>query len=484
MIQLIVILAYFALTLYIGIVRSKRADTTKKFFGTQMGVVAIVCASAGEWLGGTSTTGVSEYGFVYGISGAWYTIANGLGILFLAFCFAKLYRSIGSMTVPGIIRSVFGPSAQIVSSILLVLVMLAVGVSQIIAAGKFGQALMGIDFRVSAIVFTAIFVVYTLAGGMNAVSTTNAMHLFVMYLGIIVSTVMLLTQLGGFSGLTEGVSQIEASDGGNYFSMTAIGFPKVSSWIVASLLGACTAQAGIQPVLAAKDEQTAQRACIWTAVVTVPFGLLTALIGIMAKIMAHQGILLDAGGHVLTDGKLALTSVMLSLPPLVGGLVLAAGMAAILSTVSPIILAAGTMLARDIYQTKIKPNAGDRQVLMVSRIMTATAGLICCVGAIFLAEKNNILDLVYSAYSLRGALFIVLILGFTWKKANAKAACMSMVLTGIVAVFWSGIKVMTGTYPVAPWFTETYAAILTAFISMVIFSVMRPLDHASDEAKV
>lgn len=470
-IQYIIIICYFVLTLLIGLITSK-GTSNKDYHGAQLGVAAIVCASAGEWLGGTATTGVSEYGFIYGISGAWYTIANGIGVMFLALFFAKIYRSIGRMTIPGIIEHVFGKKAQLVSSILLVVVMLAVGMSQIIAAGKFGQALLGLDFNLSAIVFTCIFVVYTLAGGMKAVSSTNTMHLFVMYFGILSAVIILIFRLGGWLNFTGAISQIDLQEGTNHLSLTTIGFPKISSWIIASLLGACTAQAGIQPVLASKDVPTARKACIYTALVTAPFGLLTALIGIVGKVMANQGILVDLTGNVVTDGKLALTSVMMSLPSFVGGLVLAAELAAILSTASPIILAAGTMLTKDFYQAKINTKADEKELLRVSRLTTAISGLICCTGAILLVNNNNVLDIVYSAYSLRGALFVVLIYGFTWKKANSSAASISMICTGIIAISWVIIKQVCGSYPVAPWFTETYAAVFTAAVSMLVLSLV------------
>ncbi|MDO5139154.1 MAG: sodium:solute symporter family protein, partial [Oscillospiraceae bacterium] len=469
-VQIIIIAAYFLLTLVVGVVTSKGTNN-KEFHGKQLGVAAIVCASAGEWLGGTATTGVSEYGFIYGISGAWYTIANGLGVLFLAIFFAKIYRSIGRMTIPGIIEHVFGRKAQIVSSILLVFVMLAVGMSQIIAAGKFGEALLGIDFYLSAIVFTCIFVVYTLAGGMKAVSSTNTMHLFVMYLGILVTVIILITRIGGWGDFTRAISEIDGMEGTNHLSMMAIGFPKISSWVIASLLGACTAQAGIQPVLGAKDASTARKACFYTALVTAPFGIMTALIGIVGKVMSEQGSLLDLSGNIVTDGKLALTSVMMTLPPFIGGLVLAAELAAILSTASPIILAAGTMLTKDFYQTKINSFAGEKELLAVSRITTAISGFICCLGAIALVNNNNVLDIVYSAYSLRGAIFVVLIYGFVWKKANVKAACLSMICTGAVAISWVLFKLIFGHYPIASWFTETYAAVITAALTMLILSI-------------
>ncbi len=474
-IQIVIIVLYFALTLAVGILTSKGVSE-KSFNGAHLGVVAIVCTSAGEWLGGTATTGVSEYGFIYGISGAWYTIANGLGVLFLALFFAKIYRSIGRLTIPGIIEHIFGKKAQLISTVLLVLVMLAVGMSQIIAAGKFGQALLGLDFTLSAIIFTSIFVVYTLAGGMKAVSSTNKMHLFVMYFGILSAVTILISRVGGIDEFKNSIVAIDAVEEKNHLSMTSIGFPKISSWVIASLLGACTAQAGIQPVLAAKDIPTARKACFYTAIVTAPFGLMTAMIGMVGKVMSNQGTLLDQAGNVVTDGKLALTSVIMTLPPFVGGLVLAAELAAILSTASPIILAAGTMLTRDLYQTKINPQASESQALKVSRLMTAISGIICCIGAIGLVENNNVLDVVYSAYSLRGALFITLIFGFTWKRSSSRAACISMICTGITAVSWVLIKQITGSYPIAAWFTETYAAVLVAAITMWIGSLCNNID--------
>ena len=82
--QLIVILLYFGLTIAIGIISLRRSKSSDCFVGSGLGVIMCVSAGTGEWLGGTSTTGVSEYGFLYGISGAWYTIANGIGVCFLA----------------------------------------------------------------------------------------------------------------------------------------------------------------------------------------------------------------------------------------------------------------------------------------------------------------------------------------------------------------------------------------------------------------
>ena len=68
----------------------------------------------------------------------------------------KLYRSLEQVTIPGIVEKFFGVRARTVSSILLTIVMLAVGLSQMVAAGKLGQSLMGYDFTATCIVFAVV----------------------------------------------------------------------------------------------------------------------------------------------------------------------------------------------------------------------------------------------------------------------------------------------------------------------------------------
>ena len=479
MIQTIIIVLYFALTVFIGVMSMRKSKTSDSFHGAEMAVFAIVCASAGEWLGGTATTGCSEYGFNYGLSGAWYTIGNGIGVMFLALCFSKIYRSLKTVTVPGIIEHYFGPRARKVSSILLIIVMEAVGLAQMIAAGKLGQSLLGFDFTWTCIVFAIIFIVYTLCGGMNAVASTNKMHLFVMYGGAIVAIFVALGKVDGWTGFLRGISAVEAADTTkHYFNMFSIGGAKVSSWIIAGLLGACTAQAGVQPVLAAKDIPTAKKACIITAFVAAPFGFFTSLLGMIAKVMSHNGTLLNTAGEVVTDGKLALPTLMMNVHPLVGGLVMASILAAILSTVSPIILASGTMYTKDLWQ-KRHPEASDKAVLKVSRISTALAGIICAVVAIILVNATAVLDIVYSAYSLRGALFIIVMLGMMWMKkkqvVSETGAIIAMILTGASAIIWVAIKLITGSYPLSIGkftITETYVAVIVAFLATIILNAV------------
>lgn len=87
MIQIMLVLAYITITIGIGIKTKRKMNSSKTFDGAGLGLLMCVAAGAGEWLGGTATTGVAEYGYLYGLSG----VANGLGICFLAIFFLPNY---------------------------------------------------------------------------------------------------------------------------------------------------------------------------------------------------------------------------------------------------------------------------------------------------------------------------------------------------------------------------------------------------------
>ena len=466
--QILIIASYFLVLVAIGFNSKKHLKSSLAFQGIGLGVMMSASASAGEWLGGTSTIGVSEYGFDFGISGSWYTIANGIGMIFLALFFAKLYRSMESVTIPGIIGKLLGRQARIWSSVFLIFVMLAVGTSQMIAAGSLGMTLFGLNFITVVIGSAVIFITMTLSGGMIAIAKTHTLHLVSLYGGAILALILSLGQAGGVASLAEGLPA-------GHFDMTAIGTPKIFSWVVASLLGACTAQASIQPILAAKDARTAKRASLIAAVVVAPFGILTALLGMVARLLSDRGKLSNSAGQAITDGKQALPALMLSLPPVASGIIMASILAAILATISSIILASGTMFTRDIYQSLIHPKADERRLFLASRISTATAGLVCAIAAIFLNSGSiRVLDIVYFAYSIRGALFVIVLLGLFWKRTSPRGAVLGMISTVVVGCFWVLYNKFAGHFPINAAISETYASISTALVSTILFSMMLP----------
>lgn len=450
MIPCVVIVLYLFATVLIGLL-TKRADRASDYEGHLLGLGMCVAIGAGEWMGGTSTTGVSEYGYLFGLSGAWYTIANGIGICFLAVFFAKLFRNLNSSTVPEIIGAYLGKKARMVSSVILILVLMIVGASQMISIGTLGQALLNLSPTASICILGFGVMLYTCAGGMNAIGVTNALHLAVMYVGVILALVSSTLSIGSLS------DKLPPS----YFSPLSIGSGRVLSWIIASVLGACTAQAGLQPILKSKDWQTAVRSSFLIALIVAPFGIFTALLGMYAK----------ARFPALENAKLALPSLLMTMNPWMSGVVMAAIIAAVLSTASPIFLSCGTLMARDLYCELIRKEISDKTLLCVSRAATLLSGSACILLATALSGSATILDIVYFAYSLRGSLFVTLLLGIFWKRMTSFAALLSMGMTAATGIFWVAYQKATGAYPI-PFLTETYASILTTLVVGIAASLL------------
>ena len=476
--QLLIIVLYFAVTMLLGVLASRKNKSNDSFVGTGMGVFAIVCVACGQWLGGTATTGCSEAGFNYGLSGWWYTIANGVGMLMMGLFFAERYRKYDEVTIPGIIEKVVGPKSRTVCSALLIFVMIAVGLSQMIAAGKLGESLLGINFNLSCCIFAVIFIIYTMSGGMTSVEATNKLHIGFMYFGMILAVVLAVGKLGGWGSFTAELAAVDAEEGTKHFSMSGMGISEVTSQIVASILSAGAAQASIQPVLAAKNPQVAKKSCLISVLVVVPFGFFTTMLGMSAKAMNHAGLL------AVSDAKLAYTDLIMQFHPVISGIILASILAAVLSTISPIILASATMFTRDIYARRMNTSPTDKQLNLVSRVGTAVSGVFCCLLAIALANASTVLSLVKVAYTLRGVLFIVILFGMYWinkntglSKASDKGVCVAVLTTFVCCIAWFIPKLITKHYLLSIGsfaITETYLGVILACVTIVAFSKIFP----------
>ena len=147
--EIIIVCIYILLTVTIGVVSKRRALSSTSYHGEGLPLLLCIVIGAGEWMGGTSTTGVAEYGYMYGLSGAWYTIANGIGIAFCGLCFARLYRSLKTSTISAIIGRYYNSSiVRAVASACLIVCMIAVGASQIVSLGVLGNYIFGFDVKV------------------------------------------------------------------------------------------------------------------------------------------------------------------------------------------------------------------------------------------------------------------------------------------------------------------------------------------------
>ncbi len=458
-VQLSIVLAYFLVVTPVGLIAMRLNKSADDYLlaGRKMGVLLCSAAIAGEWIGGTATIGTAEGGFLYGISAGWFAVANALGTVVLAFTLAKLYRRTGSFTVTGFMERYFGPQCRAVSSVILTFVMVLVTSVQVVAGAALINTLTGLDPRIAMVVTGVVFLAYTLSGGLWAIGITNAIHIVVMYIGIGVGLFFVWRGAGGLPALAADLPSYP------FFHPFGHGVSQVTAWIIASILAALVAQAAVQPVMAARDEDTAKKAALLAVIYIVPVGITTVLLGMFARVLYPE-----------IPARLALPTLLLGLPAWASGVVLSGILAAILSTVAPCILAAGTLLAKDLYARNICPNATDCQVNRFSKIATFVSGVAAIILAMY--STDTILGQIYFAYTLRASLALLLVLGVYWTRARKGPAVLAIVTTSAFAIAWEIYKGIAGAYPFG--LHPMYVALATTTAVMLVGSYLRNDDRS------
>ncbi|MCJ7815089.1 MAG: sodium:solute symporter family protein, partial [Xanthomonadales bacterium] len=213
--------------------------------------------------------------------------------------------------------------------------------------------------------------------------------------------------------------------------------------------------AALQRIVAARDEKTARRAFLLTGVpIEWPlFAIGSTLVGLFARVLAPE----------LTDPELATPTMILTLLPAgITGIVIAAYIAAVMSSADSCLIGPVSIFTNDIYRKLFRPAADDKELVRVARVMTIVLG-VSAIGMAYLTP--NVLDLILYAYTFGAAGLFFPMLGLLfWKRTTASGAFWSMVLGGSSAVAW--------TLAGEPWgFASSWAGWIVALPSLVFISL-------------
>lgn len=404
-----VTLGYFLVVLAIGGVAARRASRSAADFlvaGRSLGVCVCAVVVAAEWLGGTSTVGVSEQAFATGsLQPILYNVATAIGMVIIGFTVAAHYRARRVHTVSEMIEALFGPGARAISAAAFLVAYVTLSYVQLQTCAGVLAPLLGVTWTTAVLISATVITAYTYAGGMHALAVTGVLYLGTMYLGLGIAFVNGLWSVGGPAALQEHL----VANGGppDAFNPFGRGMREALALLLGGLLGGMAAQASIQPIFAARDVATARRASVLAGLIVAPFGVMTAVLGLIAK----TGLYVDV--TEAADGKTVLAQLLMTpefIHPALGGLALAGVLAAILSTVGPVNFAVVTIAAKDFYHAFIAPGTDDAAVVATARRLVVVVALVTVPLAIVL--RGGVLDTVYVSYAIRaiGAIVIVLAL--------------------------------------------------------------------------
>ena len=448
---LIIVAVYFLVMIAIGVVSRKKARGVDDFFvaGRKGSTLFITGSLLATIVGGSATVGMAGLGFTQGLTGAWWLLVGSVGLVVLGLFFAKKVREFGLYTLPELVEKQYDSRVSLASSLLIVIAWVGIIAGQIIAAGKI-LSVLGIGSPLLwMVLFTIVFVVYTVLGGQYAVIRTDTLQTVIIFAGIFGGLALLLSHLGGLGGLRASLS------------LEQFTFPLSSQFggyelIKLLLLVGLTYVVGpdmYSRVFCAKDGRVARRSVFWAALLIVPFALGITLIGMGASVLFPD-----------ISSEQALPMVIKEvLPPFLGGIVLAALLCAVMSSADTCLLSASTILTVDIVK-RFKPSLSQSRVVTISRWGILVLGLGSLALAWRLGGVINSLLFAYTVYT--GGLILPVIAGFYKNRLRVTP------LGALVAVAGGGAAAL-----VSKLFDIKYLDLGSLLISVLLLFVVSFVDN-------
>ena len=452
----VVIALYFAVMIgagYIGLRQARSADDYL-VAGRRLGYPMYIGTLSAVVLGGASTIGGVSLGYQYGISGMWLVFMLGLGIIALAVLLASRLSRLGVYTVPEMLGIRYGRHSLLIGAIVMATYDLMVAVTSTIAIGTVFNVILGLAPSAAILLAGGIVVLYCVVGGMWSVTLTDILQFIIMTIGIFLLLLPLaISQAGGFSGMRE---QLPAS----YFDLTAIGWSTIFAYFLLFFFGIMIGQDIWQRVFTARSGGIARWGGVAAGVYCLFYAVAGALIGSAARVILPNLATPDNAFAQVTKA---------ALPVGLTGLVLAAALAAVMSTASATLLAASTILANDVYADFFR-RGGDR--VRLSRVFTLLVGVVVLVIALLVKDVVGGLTVAYDLLS--GALLVPIIGALFWRRATGAGALAAMAAGGIVVVVLMLVQGLFANGPI----------IYGMLTSLVVFVVVSLLTRQASEEEV
>ena len=437
---LIIIFIYMAVTIALGLIVSKikakkKANQSNEDFlmaGKSLGPLVLAGTLFAANTGGASTTGIATNVYSYGISASWYVIAAGIGFVLVSFI-APYFRKAQASTVPQIIGKRYGKASHIFTAFTSIAALFMATGAQIIATASIINVVTGLSFRTAAIVITIVVIIYTMVGGFQSVAAANMMHVIFITVGMAVAMFIMVnnSDVGGFAGLfAKAEVATDAATGASLdlLSMAKIGVPTVIGYIAMYFMTFPTGQEIVQTYCSAKSGKAAKTGSLIAGILSAVYAIVPAIIGLIAYVCID--------GYASGPQKNALADATMQFAPAaIAGIVLAAVVAATMSSASGNMIGTATMFTNDVFRPYINNGKqDDKKEIWISRVVMVVVG---AVGLIVALTASNIISVMMGAFALRSAgPFAAFICGLFYKNVTKRAGFISIVSGTVVAAIW------------------------------------------------
>ena len=491
----IIIIAFFIVSLFIGVVVSKKAgESASDFFlsGRNMPWWLLGISMVATTFSADTPNLVTDLIRQQGVSGNWGWWAFLLSGMLTVFVYAKLWRRSKVMTdiefyelrysgkAAAFLR---GFRALYLGLIFNVIVMGAVS----LAAIKFGEIILGMKGWQTLLIAGSITLIYSALGGLKAVIITDLVQFIMAMIGSVWACIYLinLDQVGGLTALLENSLVMEKMSLLPDFSDPSIWVPILMvplavQWWASYYPGSEPGGGGYiaQRMLSAKDEKNAMGATLlfnvahyalrpwpWILIALASLVVFPQLSDIQT---AFPNLPADKLGH-----DVAYPAMLTFLPSGLLGLVAAALIAAYMSTMSTQLNLGASYLVNDFYRRFIKPDASEKRLVWVARFFTVISMALGTALGLALKDATQVFNLLLLLGAGTGLIYI---LRWFWWRINAQTEIIAMISSLIIACYLTFVHDNMGFLPLEPWMKTVTGAVLTTLVWVISTYLTPPSD--------
>jgi SSS family solute:Na+ symporter len=466
---------YLLATMAAGLMVRKYVGKVEHFLvaGREMDVYLGIASLAATEFGIVTCMYTAQNGYEKGFAGATpgFLMALAMAVVgFTGFVINPL-RNSGVMTIPELFEKKFGPRIRWAAGVVIVLGgLLNMGVF-LRTGGQFLVLVAGLDVKYLEIMMTALLVgvaVYTILGGMLSVLVTDYMQFIVMSAGLIVVTILILMNVG-WENLVTTVETHYGAGGFNPFINPTMGCQYVVFNLMLNTAAVLTWQTIIARVLSAKDTMTGRKVYTRTSFFFVCRFLIPGLWGIAA---------LATLGSVANSLEAMPRYLSTAVPPGLMGLLVAAMLAADMSTDSSYMLTWGSVIYNDIMAPFRKKPWSEKRGLFWNRSIIAFIGVFLLFYGLWYPLKGDL----WTYLGVTGTIYlasisVLLIACCYWRKANSWGAGAAILISAVLPITYLVMEQVPSTAALAKSIGPYYSGIATYLLSgaaMVIGSLIKP----------
>ncbi len=437
MLYIIVTLAYILILAGIIIYKSRTVKNEDDFVvaGRNVPIYLLVGTLITTWIGSGSLFGTAGLTFRTGFSELWFSLGAWIGIIVVYFIAARV-RKIAQYTLTDILEKRYSPIARLLGTLTIILAYLIIAGYQFKGGGRFLNILTegSISPELGTFITFIVIIAFTSLAGMVSIVSIDIFNGIIMIAAITLTLPILLSQQGGWSEVAANIREISP----NHLSITeGHHFSWYLGILLPTLLLLLSESSIYQKFSSAKDASSAKKAVFGMFIGVVLIEVLMCAIAVVGfSIYADDPRFFLENGAVneAMSEEIILRIGFEQLPPILGSLLFAGGVAIILSTGNTFLMVTSTNVSRDLIEKYVYKGQTleSKKKLFIQRISIVVLGLM---AYLIVTQFTTILEMAFVSYTMIGAsLAPPLLAAFFWKRVT-KQGGIAAISGGMITVF-------------------------------------------------